>query len=235
MYEFNSRVRYSEAGPDKHLTLTAIINYFQDCSTFQSEDIGLGIEYLEKENRAWLLNAWQLVIERSPAIGEQITISTWPYDFRGIYGYRNFLMKDQSGNPCAYANSVWVHMDTNALTPTRVNPEAVLPYGHEEKYPMEYSARKITLPNCLEDKPPFQVHYSNLDTNYHVNNGQYILMAENLLPDHFDTKQIRAEYRSSARLGDIIYPQVFHEEHRFTVVLSGENSIIYTIVEFTEN
>ena len=37
MYEFNSRVRYSEIDHHGTLTLPALINYFQDCSSFQSE------------------------------------------------------------------------------------------------------------------------------------------------------------------------------------------------------
>ena len=32
-YSFD-RVRYSEIGEDKSLTLNSVINYFQDCSTF---------------------------------------------------------------------------------------------------------------------------------------------------------------------------------------------------------
>lgn len=39
-YSFDSRVRYSEIGEDRHLTLNGMINYFQDCSTFQSEAAG---------------------------------------------------------------------------------------------------------------------------------------------------------------------------------------------------
>mgnify|MGYP000910713022 CR=1 FL=1 len=49
MYEFNSRVRYSEIDHHGTLTLPALINYFQDCSTFQSEDVGLGTEVLKAE------------------------------------------------------------------------------------------------------------------------------------------------------------------------------------------
>ena len=45
MYTFESRVRYSEVDHTELITLPAIINYFQDCSTFQSEDLGVGIDY----------------------------------------------------------------------------------------------------------------------------------------------------------------------------------------------
>ncbi len=78
MYQFDSRVRYSETDEQGKLSLTGIINYLQDCSTFQSEDIGLGVQYLKDNHRAWWLSSWQIVIDRYPRLGEEIVISTWP-------------------------------------------------------------------------------------------------------------------------------------------------------------
>ena len=45
-YSFSGRVRYSEIGENGLLTLPGVLNYFQDCSTFQSEEVGLGMEVL---------------------------------------------------------------------------------------------------------------------------------------------------------------------------------------------
>ena len=36
MYQFESRVRYSEVDSERHLTLPAVMDYLQDCCTFQS-------------------------------------------------------------------------------------------------------------------------------------------------------------------------------------------------------
>ena len=58
MYSFKSRVRYSEVGSDQKLSLGGLINYFQDCSTFHSEDLGLGIEYMGPKGQAWILSSW---------------------------------------------------------------------------------------------------------------------------------------------------------------------------------
>ena len=52
MYTINSRVRYSETDERGQLSLTGIINYMQDCSTFQSEDARVGVEYLYNGHRA---------------------------------------------------------------------------------------------------------------------------------------------------------------------------------------
>ena len=45
MFEFTSKVRYSETDSEGKLSLPALLDYFQDSSTFQSEELGLGIEY----------------------------------------------------------------------------------------------------------------------------------------------------------------------------------------------
>ena len=39
-YSFESRVRFSEIGEDGCLTLPGVLDYFQDCCTFESEQTG---------------------------------------------------------------------------------------------------------------------------------------------------------------------------------------------------
>ena len=51
-YEFEGKVRYSEIDHRATMTLPALINYFQDCSTFQSEQLGYGMDVLKKEKKS---------------------------------------------------------------------------------------------------------------------------------------------------------------------------------------
>ena len=64
MYTFESRVRFSEADHTELLTLPGLVNYFQDCSTFQSEDIGYGVESLKKSGQRILPDFSDFVILR---------------------------------------------------------------------------------------------------------------------------------------------------------------------------
>ena len=54
---------------------------------------------------------------------EEITVSTWPNDVKGFYGYLNFLMQNSQNQTLAYANSVWVYVDTSTGLPTRIDKD----------------------------------------------------------------------------------------------------------------
>lgn len=60
MYAFDSRIRYSETDSEGELTLNALLNYFQDCSTFHSEDVGLGIGYMKEIGTGMGIILWQI-------------------------------------------------------------------------------------------------------------------------------------------------------------------------------
>ena len=82
-YSFGGRVRYSEIGENGLLTLPGILNYFQDCTIFHSEDIGLGVGVLEEKKRCWVLSAWQVIVNRYPDLSENFHLALW---IQGIYG-----------------------------------------------------------------------------------------------------------------------------------------------------
>lgn len=231
-YSFDSRVRYSEIGENGQLTLPGIINYFQDSSTFHSESVSLGTDTLKKRNRVWVLSASHLVVERYPAFGEQIVTTTFPYDFKGFMGMRNFYMDTKDGERLACANSWWTYLNLETGLPVKLQPEDTDGYEIEPKLDMDYAPRKIKLPKEWEEKEPFAVQKHHLDTNHHVNNCQYIYMAQDYLPEDFAAKQMRVEYKMQGRLGDIFYPRVSREENKVTVLLANDRKEPYAVVEF---
>ena len=233
MYTFDSRVRYSEVGIDGNLTLIALLEYFQDCSTFHSEDIGLGTDYLRELNQVWMLSAWQICVNRYPHLCEHIVIGTAPYEFKGFVGYRNFVMKTQEGEVLSYANTIWSLMDLGKMAPARPSEKMRAGYVLEDKYPMEYAPRKIHVPAEGRPMEPFAVKEYHLDTNNHVNNGQYVRMAMEYVPKDFFVEQLRVEYKSQAMLGDKICPVMSVDESNklYTVSLNKEDGKPYCIVE----
>ncbi len=233
MYTFHSRVRYSEVNSNCQLTLSNIANYFQDCTTFHSEDLGVGVEHSIRLNRAWVLNSWQIIVNRYPKLGEEIDIQTWATTNKGIYGNRNFVLKDQAGNDLAVANAIWIYLDTEKGTPCRLTEEIMGLYEIAPPYPMEYAPRKIRLPENLTSKMEVPITSLYIDSNQHVNNTQYLKIAESCLPEDFVIRQMRAEYRSSAHLGDTIVAKAVEQDKLFTVSLENPEGLIFAVVEYT--
>ena len=232
MYTFNSRIRYSEVNQHCQLTLSNITNYFQDCTNFQSEDLGIGIQYCKNQKRAWILSAWQIIVNRFPMLGEEITVGTWVTTTKGIYTNRNFVLKDKNGNDCAVGNAIWVYLDIEKGIPCRITEDIMAIYQKKEPYVMEYAPRKIAVPKELTEKERILITPLYLDSNHHVNNSQYIKIAESCLPEDFIIYQMRADYRSSALLNDTIVAKISNNDTIFTVSLENPKGTIFAVVEF---
>lgn len=238
MYSYQSRIRYSELDETEHLKIESLLDYFQDCSTFQSEDLGLGIGYMKKNHMLWAMSSWQIVVERYPKLGEMVTIGTAPYEFKGFVGYRNFLMTDAEGGRLAYANTIWSLLDILNNKPVKPTEEMYEKYVLEPKLEMEYAPRRIAAPKEAQRGEEIVIRPHHLDTNHHVNNGQFIRIAMDSLEEKFRIRQLRAEYKKQVYLNDILVPYISKTETGAQIVsLKDKEDTVCCIVElqgFTE-
>ncbi len=231
MYSFNSRVRFSETDQNGRLTLEAIVDYFQDCSTFQSEDLGVGILPLRARGLVWVLSYWQIVIDKYPLMGDYITVCTHPHEFKGFMGLRNYYLKNDRGEILARANSLWAMLNRKTMRPSRVPPDIEARYILEEKIPMDYEPRKVAVSGKETALEELTIGRRHLDCNGHVNNGQYIHIISSYLPEDKRIRQLRAEYKAQAHLGDVIYPYQYVDGDKTIISLCNEHKEPYTIVE----
>lgn len=245
MYQFESRVRYSETDSRGKLTPEGIMEYFEDCTTFQSEDIGIGVQYLKESHRVWVLSFVQIGINRYPSLGERIVIRTIPYDIKGFLGYRNFVLLTPKEEVLAYANTMWTYLDTETGRPVKAPDSMIDAYGLSERYPMEYAPRKIAMPENRIAFDDIVVKPHHLDTNDHVNNVEYVRMARELTQDERlrggcadggrIVRGLRVEYKQSALLGDVIHPVGAGDAETDRVVfsLNNDEGKPYAVVELT--
>ena len=233
MFYFDSRIRYSECDSNCKLTLEDLLNYFQDASTFQSEDLGVGFAYLVPRNLVWVLASWQIEIKRMPALGERVEIGTMPYDFKGFLGYRNFFMRTKEGEMLAKASSLWTLLNFDTMKPTMPTQEMLDYYPIEPRLEMDYSSRKIVVGEDGQKQEPVVVRKQYLDSNNHVNNAQYVSIAGDYLPEDFTIGGLRVEYKKQAHLNDVLVPYVVKSSDKVVVSLRDENDAVYVNAEFS--
>jgi acyl-ACP thioesterase len=161
-----------------------------------------------------------------------VAVSTWPYDFDSVFGYRNFSLTDVNGNRLAVANSQWILVNTETGHPIRITEEVTSHYPMDEKAEMTYASRKVPFKDAKEEKEKLIVPRAFIDTNQHVNNAQYIRMALEYVPKDFVIAQVRVEFKNAAVLGDSIKPYVYNDGQLIRILLADEQKKPYAVVEF---
>ena len=238
MYEYKKRIGFSECDTDRKLTVTALIDAFQDCSTFQSEDLNVGFDVLAKEHIVWVINYWEIQIEKLPGLCDYVTVGTFPYSFKSCFGLRNFYMKDEGGDYIVKANSMWTLIDSLAVRPIKAPEYVSNAYTIEEKLDMDYNPRKVLIPEdgeaIVHTKEPVHIQKHHLDSNKHVNNGQYVKIAMSEI-EEADIRSLRIDYRRQAMLGDVIYPVVYEKDNERVVALYDDEHKPFSVSQFILN
>ena len=231
-YFFDSRIRYSAVDEDLKLSIGGLIDYFQDCSALHGEDKGIGILPLKKQGQAWIMVSWQIEIEEMPSLGDTVRAMTWAYAFHEFFGKRSYLLTAPDGRVYARGNGIWVMMDMVKGRPVRVSEEIAGTFGCGPRLEMQCASRKIKIPEGGVTEESFCIGRHHIDTNHHVNNGQYVMFASAYLPEHFRIRRLQAEYRMQARLGDWIFPYVVIREDSAVVALKNEEGKVFAVIAF---
>lgn len=232
MYSYDAIVRYSETGGRKKSNMASLANYFQDCAILQSENVGIGLDYLADHHRAWFLISWQIEVDRYPSMGEKIKVRTWAYDFKASLGFRNIDILDENGIRIVKAASIWSYVDTETLRPARIEDEVSEAYPMEPAIDMEYAPRKIKLfvdYNVVDTRKVMQYQ---IDSNNHMNNEAYIALAQEYVEDISAIKAVRAEYKMQYVKDDVIVVKRAQKDNLLQILLCDEKSVIKCVVQF---
>ncbi len=234
MFTIQDVVTTSKTGEDGKLKLVSAFQLMQDCSELWFTSEPEFENYMHQNNETQILASRQVDVIRVPSYREHLTIQTGVYECYGYYGYRNTIILDEAGLPCyaTWSTGVCVCHATGRLS--KMDTEVVKRMHFDPKYDMEYLDRKITLPKGeWVSSDPVTVMRDDIDYNRHTNNAQYIRMACEYLPPHFEVARVRVEYKKPSRLGCVIYPQLQQCAGKIYVSLNGETGAPYAVIEFT--
>lgn len=233
MYSFESNVRYSECGASSTMSILALINYLQDCSTFHTESIGHGVEWGKDHGFAWFVAAWQIQIDRLPTFTERIRVSTWSYAQRPTLANRTFVVESADGEALVKADSLWFPFDIHKHRPMRIPDTERVVLEDTSPVDLPPTKRKLKLEGEGQAQAPITVLEHHLDINGHVNNAQYIAMADYVVRAvvaDFDVARLLVQYKNAAQLGDVIVPYLYVEETGYAVNLANAEGEPFAIV-----
>lgn len=233
MYSLNYKVTTSTCDSEGKLKLYSALQMMQDCSEMWIDSEPQVKDYFARENMAQLLASRQVEIVRVPDFKEELTVTTSVYGMKPMFGFRNTFIYDAEGKPCYRTWSMGAFVDKAYGKLKRVDDTVAVSLLIEPQLEMDYKDRRIILPKTEgEVLEPVKVMRADIDYNKHLNNANYVRMAMELLPEDFEIKGLRVEYRVAAKLSDMLVPTIYKHDGVIIVSLSiGED--VSAIIEFS--
>lgn len=179
---------------DRHreLPLTMLIRMMLGVSGAQTNKFedNLVNNYMKENDLSWIILQYELNIERQPKAGETINIETYAVGYNRLFCYRHFNIygEDEQKISEAVVTFAWINIKKRKMV--RLNPDIMSIYGA----PKEDKIRRYTSPkrpdNNVAKATHFDIQYSDIDINDHVNNTVYVEWAiDSLGIDFVNTHQ----------------------------------------------
>ena len=151
---------------------SALLGFALDAAGQHCVQLGADRAALEKRNLFWAVLRHRLQIARYPAVGEQLTVKTWPMPTTRSAYPRAAVAVDQDGKEVFRLVSLWVLMDISARTMVLPGKSGVgvdgLLLGNELPAPSSIT------PMVLSETVTRRVEAEDLDQNNHMTNTRYL-------------------------------------------------------------
>ncbi|MBN1543778.1 hypothetical protein JW992_16665 [candidate division KSB1 bacterium] len=202
------RLRTSEVDASGIIKPKTVADFFQEIAGNHADRLGLGSDRLRDENLFWVLSLLKFTFHDYPRLRSQIVVTTWPTGFNRYYANRAFSVRDEGGAIVVEGQSRWLVVDLVSRRPCHI-PE----WMHKQ---LAVTLQNIPVtPKEVFPEPQiektFEVRYSDLDFNQHVNNINYIeWILESMPMDVLLERKIASmeiTYRAEAQMHDQVLCQ----------------------------
>lgn len=170
------------------LTMPMLVNLLLDVSGKQSLALGMGDDVVNEMGYSWIILQYEFHIKRMPQFKETIEIETYAQEYNKLFCYRNFVVRDSSGEEIVHVETTFALIDREKRKMARLPQEIVDPYEAEFNKRLKRTAKPIPLEEEKATSKEYRVRYFDIDTNQHVNNSQYLNWALDSLEPDFLTK-----------------------------------------------
>lgn len=198
-------VRPTEAGAGTTLTPTALLDQFQDIAGRDADRLGVGLEHLSPIDRAWVLHRIVLAVHAPlPAIGEGVTLATWPAPVDGLFAARHALATADDGTRFASITTRWLFIDVSRRRPLRT-PIGLLPHVRHDLDAPVTPGDDPRAPEAPTHRTEAIVQRRDLDVMQHANNVCFLEWMLEALPGDVAARplvRLDAVLRAEALYGD---------------------------------
>ena len=206
VYKKEFQVRSYEIDPYGFASVQTMCNYLQEVAANHAARLGVSIHQLFTQKLAWVLSRLHVLIKRYPRWGESVIVETWPSDAQGKYALRDFLIFDHNSQIIARAVASYMVVDLQKMQPVKI-PDFILVIQRPERArALNSTFPKLPPVHQIDMEKAFNVRFSDLDVNHHVNNVRYIEWAAETIPINiwqtYQIQELEISFHSETKYGD---------------------------------
>ena len=189
------------------IRLSAVLRYQQEAGEQHLGPAGLGWRELSGHGIAFVASRWHAVIHRLPTLEESVTLTTWHRDRKGPRFFRCYEWRDAEGNLLIESVmqfalvSVTDHRLLRGDEFMELAPLPDAPSGVSCADPGRFVLRDATAAGNYE------VRWSDIDRNGHVNNTRYADFMWDFLPTVWQSRNpadVELYFAGESRQGDLL-------------------------------
>lgn len=224
-----ARYTYTVIGTDTdildRLTPQALFSYKQESATVHAYELGMSAK-VDRVNGVWLLRRSRARWFKRPSFRDELTVETWSRGVRLVTWLRDFYfyINGDFSEPAGLGSSEWIVAEREGHRPIR--PSDIMSEAEIRSLSDEHAALDKKSPRLGEPEKNqmpihrFDVGYTDIDHNFHVNNTFYLkfgidaiakfeVARGNLPKTGLDFSEIDVTYVRELSMGDTV--QVFVE------------------------
>ena len=204
-YEIN----YYDVDYKLECKLSSIVNFLCDIGNSQAESLGETIQTLVENNCAWVFYKYDITMKEYPKYRDIITVETEPAGFNKFYAFRKYIIRNAEGNILGEATALFFLINIEKRRPMRILPQQYEMYGADGDLKKNIEMEGILKLENEEYCKDFNIRYSDIDSNGHVNNVKYIEWAIESVPidivKDYEINRMKVVFEKETTYGDVVH------------------------------
>jgi len=157
----------------RRIKLSSLVDLILTASGYNADENGFGLRQLKNLNGTWVLSRLALEMDYFPKQYEKITVETWVQEVHTANTIRNYRLFNEKGEVIGNSTSVWVMINIETRRPMDLRLlKGIEEFATAEESGIERPFKLNTVESEVIDC--FQVKYSDIDINQHVNTVHYL-------------------------------------------------------------
>ena len=229
VFEKEFELRISDFDCFDKIKPSVILDFFQDVAGEHADILSVGFNDLIKKDLIWVLVRTKYEVIKEPTLYSKIKVRTWPRPKGRIDFDRDYLILDENNNILIKGTSKWVIVNykTRRLSLTK-DIDFNIEFYQEKNYLEPFNKLQDFELDDSFISFNYQILFTDLDHNGHVNNIKYADMILNSIDfnENDNIKLFEIDYIKELKKGNSI--TTYYKKENSTILIKGiseENNI----------